>query len=290
MSTGPPETRSARRTSTRSTGKPKNPGRAHRGATCSAASKTSGKSIDELCGVTTSSTVSAAAPTTVASTSSTSTSTTSTTSTLQAEGTSDGGNNGLGGGNGNGNGNGQGNGNGGNGNGHCPSRNPRPLVDSFVVESGASPWHPTRTSHELARYRSSDEIPLIGVVHQAGSDYLYQCVLGETEEVNIWLYTPLLPSERAAIEAAGCRKADELFARYSRRDGRLAIAHNSVGVITVRPSRPRATPRSRSACSSRPCATTCTSSGRTCCSSAGGSRRQRSSPPDPFRPVPSAAE
>lgn len=116
-----------------------------------------------------------------------------------------------------------------------PSRNPRLLVDSFVVESGASPWHPTCTSHEVARYRSSDEIPLVGVVHQAGSDYLYQCVLGQTEEVNIWLYTPLLPSERAAIEAAGSRKADELFARYSKRDGRLAIADNSVGVIAVRP-------------------------------------------------------
>ena len=98
-------------------GKPKNPD-APPWRNLLAASKTSGKSIDELCGVTTSSTVSAAAPTTVASTSSTSTSTTSTTSTLQAEGTSDGGNNGLGGGNGNGNGNGQGNGNGGNGNGH----------------------------------------------------------------------------------------------------------------------------------------------------------------------------
>jgi hypothetical protein len=115
-----------------------------------------------------------------------------------------------------------------------PIRNPRLLVDAFVVESGASPWHPTRTTHEVARYRWSDEIPLVGVVHQAGGDYLYQCVLGQTEEVNIWLYTPLLSSERAAIEAATGRKADELFARYSRRDGRLAIAHNSVGVIAVR--------------------------------------------------------
>ena len=116
-----------------------------------------------------------------------------------------------------------------------PSRNPRLLVDSFVVESGASPWHPTRTSHELARYRSSDEIPLIGVVHQAGSDYLYQCVLGETEEVNIWLYTPLLPSERAAIEAAGCRKADELFAAVQRARWPAGHRTNSVGVIAVRP-------------------------------------------------------
>ncbi len=114
------------------------------------------------------------------------------------------------------------------------TRNPRLLVDAFVVESGASPWRPTRCTQELALYRRSHEIPLVGVVEQAGTQYLYQCVLGQTEEVNIWLYTPLLPCERAAIEAASARRASELFVRFSRRDGRLAIAHNSVGVIAVR--------------------------------------------------------
>ncbi len=114
------------------------------------------------------------------------------------------------------------------------ARNPRLLVDAFVVESGASPWQPTRCSREVARYRRSHDIPLVGVVEQAGTHYLYQCVLGQTEEVNIWLYTPLLPSERDAIEAVGPPRATELFARFSRRDGRLVIAHNSVGVIAVR--------------------------------------------------------
>jgi hypothetical protein len=114
-------------------------------------------------------------------------------------------------------------------------RNPRLLVDGFTVESGANPWQPTRCTRELIRYRRSREIPLVGVVEQAGAQYLYQCVLGQSEEVNIWLYTPLLQSERDAIEAASARRANELFARFSRRDGRLVIAHNSVGVIAVRP-------------------------------------------------------
>lgn len=118
-----------------------------------------------------------------------------------------------------------------------PIRNPRLLVDGFTVESGASPWKPTRCTREVARYRRSHEIPLVGVVEQSGAHYLYQCVLGQTEEVNIWLYTPLLPSERDAIEAAGPRRADALFVRFSRRDGRLVIAHNSVGVIAIRPLR-----------------------------------------------------
>ncbi len=113
-------------------------------------------------------------------------------------------------------------------------RNPRLFIDGFTVESGASPWQPTRCTREVARYRRSREIPLVGVVEQSGTQYLYQCVLGQTEEVNIWLYTPLLPVERDAIEAASPRRATELFARFSRRDGRLAIAHNSVGVIAVR--------------------------------------------------------
>ena len=95
-------------------GKPKNPD-APPWRNLVEASKASGKSIDELCGVTTSAPVAATVPTTVASTSSTST-TSSTTSTIQAEGTSNGGNNGLGGGNGNGNGNGNGH-----DNGHSPN-------------------------------------------------------------------------------------------------------------------------------------------------------------------------
>ena len=114
-------------------------------------------------------------------------------------------------------------------------RSPRLLVDGFSVETGANPWQPTRCTRELVRYRRSRDIPLVGVVEQAGTQYLYQCVLGQSEEVNIWLYTPLLQSERDAIEAASTRKANELFARYSRRDGRLVISHNSVGVIAVRP-------------------------------------------------------
>ena len=122
------------------------------------------------------------------------------------------------------------------------TRNPRLLVDAFVVESGASPWHPTRGTREVARYRCSTDIPLVGVLEQAGTHYLYQCVLGQGEEVNIWLYTPLLPCERDAIEAVSARQADELFQRYSRRDGRLAIAHNSVGVIAVRPLKADADP------------------------------------------------
>jgi hypothetical protein len=121
-------------------------------------------------------------------------------------------------------------------------RSPRLLVDGFTVESGANPWQPSRCTRELVRYRRSREIPLVGVVEQSGTQYLYQCVLGQTEEVNIWLYTPLLPAERDAIEAASSRKANELFIRFSRRDGRLVIAHNSVGVIAVRPLRADADP------------------------------------------------
>jgi hypothetical protein len=103
-------------------GKPKNPD-APPWRNLLEASKTSGKSIDELCGVAPATTV---APTSGTSPSSTSTtSTTSTSSTLQAEGTSNGGNDEHGGGNGGGNGNGNGGGNGnGNGNGNGHTSNP----------------------------------------------------------------------------------------------------------------------------------------------------------------------
>jgi hypothetical protein len=112
---------------------------------------------------------------------------------------------------------------------------PHGAVRPLRVEAGACPWQPTPGAHEIARYRMVKDLPLLGVVEQDGSLFLYQCVLGEAEQVNIWTYTPLLAHERHAIEDASPRRATELIARLGRRPGQIAIAHRSVGLIAVRP-------------------------------------------------------
>ena len=106
---------------------------------------------------------------------------------------------------------------------------------ALLVEAGACPWQPTPQTRELTRYRMADDFPLTGVLEQGGSLYLYHCVLGHVEQVNIWTYTPLLRHEQRAIEEATPRRAGALIARYSRRAGQIAIAHRSVGLIAIRP-------------------------------------------------------
>lgn len=112
---------------------------------------------------------------------------------------------------------------------------PHGELRTLRVEAGACPWQPAPGTHEVARYRMADDLPLVGVVEQHGALFLYQCVLGQLEQVNIWTYTPLLPHERHAIEDASPRRATELIARLGRRPGQIAIAHRSVGLIAVRP-------------------------------------------------------
>jgi hypothetical protein len=109
------------------------------------------------------------------------------------------------------------------------------VVSTLLVEVGVCPWQPTPRTREVARYRMADDLPLTGVVEQEGSLFLYRCVLGHAEQVNIWTYTPLLPQEQREIEGASSRRATELIARFGRRPGQIAIAHRSVGLIAVRP-------------------------------------------------------
>jgi len=109
------------------------------------------------------------------------------------------------------------------------------VVRALLVEAGACPWQPTPRTREVARYRMADDLPLTGVVEQGGALFLYQCVLGHVEQVNIWTYTPLLPHEHREIHDATPRHASALIARFSRRPGQIAIAHRSVGLIAIRP-------------------------------------------------------
>ena len=112
---------------------------------------------------------------------------------------------------------------------------PLGVARALLVETGACPWQPTPRTRELSRYRMADDLPLTGVVEQVGSLYLYQCVLGHVEQVNIWTYTPLLRHEHCAIEEATPGRASALIARYGSRAGQIAIAHRSVGLIAIRP-------------------------------------------------------
>lgn len=68
------------------------------------------------------------------------------------------------------------------------------MSDQLRPQQGARPWLPAGdvTSHLLL---NEYNIPLAGLIEQDGVIYLYVCLLGELEDVNLWAYALLDDTE-----------------------------------------------------------------------------------------------
>lgn len=64
------------------------------------------------------------------------------------------------------------------------------MSDLIELTAGARPWLPAPGTNESLRLDEYN-IPLAGIVHQHGHDYLYVCAAGEENDVNVWLYVTL---------------------------------------------------------------------------------------------------
>jgi hypothetical protein len=67
-------------------------------------------------------------------------------------------------------------------------------MSDLLPEQGARPWLPASNVTALTILNEYD-IPLSGLIEQNGETYLYVCLLGELEELNIWAYSPLGEAE-----------------------------------------------------------------------------------------------
>ena len=65
-------------------------------------------------------------------------------------------------------------------------------------ERDAQPWLPASTAVQGLVLNEYD-IPLAGLVKQNETTYLYVCLVGELEPLNIWAYAPLRESEVAEL-------------------------------------------------------------------------------------------
>src|SRR5579863_8777207 len=67
------------------------------------------------------------------------------------------------------------------------SRERPTMSDQLRPQQGARPWLPAYdvTSRLLL---NEYNIPLAGLIDQDGVTYLYACLLGELEDVNLWAY------------------------------------------------------------------------------------------------------
>jgi hypothetical protein len=105
------------------------------------------------------------------------------------------------------------------------------MADLIEVESGALPWKPAPDSRVVEVYNEYD-IPTAGVVQQHGVDFLFECISEGQSRLSVWIYTLVLPDERAHIEQA---TPDQFEARMDSalhaRAGVLAIALEGLGVL-----------------------------------------------------------
>jgi hypothetical protein len=74
------------------------------------------------------------------------------------------------------------------------------------VQVGAAPWLPAADAEAVAEYEYAEyeyyEMPLSGVVRQAGVEYFFTCMAGQEENFNFWVYWPITAADREAVESA----------------------------------------------------------------------------------------
>jgi hypothetical protein len=82
------------------------------------------------------------------------------------------------------------------------------MSDLLLPEQGARPWLPASNATALEILNEYD-VPLSGLVEQGGTTYLYTCLFGELEDLNIWAYARL---DEAEVERITSLLDDELGA------------------------------------------------------------------------------
>lgn len=101
------------------------------------------------------------------------------------------------------------------------------MSDLLRLQQGARPWLPADNVTPLEILNEYD-IPLSGLIEQGGMTFLYVCLLGELEELNIWAYSHLSEAEtgrlRSLIEDDLAAAIDEALAN---RMLVVALAHDA---------------------------------------------------------------
>lgn len=74
------------------------------------------------------------------------------------------------------------------------------MSDQLDPQKGAYPWLPA-TNVESVEVLNEYDFPLMGLVEQEGRTYLYACLFGEVEDLNIWAYARLDDGEVKRLQS-----------------------------------------------------------------------------------------
>lgn len=75
------------------------------------------------------------------------------------------------------------------------------MTDQVTPELGFLPWRPSNDAELIEVFDRYDR-PLIGVVREGGSEHLFACIAGQTDDWNAWVYTRIDPDEHSLLENA----------------------------------------------------------------------------------------
>lgn len=105
------------------------------------------------------------------------------------------------------------------------------MSEQIAIEQGREPWLPSADA-ELVRTLHFYDMPLIGVVRQAGTLHLFRCIEGHVDTNNLWAYTTLDEAELATIDAAELDALNDVIDRIV--DGRpvvVALSREGDGIL-----------------------------------------------------------
>lgn len=101
------------------------------------------------------------------------------------------------------------------------------MADQISLQPGFAPWEPAADA-QLARTLNFYDMPLIGLIRQAGALYLFTCVEGHTAAENLWAYA-LVQDEEGSSLARAAKDAEDFDALV-----RGIVADRSVVVALAR--------------------------------------------------------
>ncbi|HEY2575477.1 MAG TPA: hypothetical protein VGI74_04145 [Streptosporangiaceae bacterium] len=98
------------------------------------------------------------------------------------------------------------------------------MSDQINLVIGAKPWRPSSDSEEVEVYAQYD-MPIAGVVSQAGCYFLFECVEGAVTSFSLWVYAPVTDREEAHLSTLTDDKLSESMNEiWASRDVTVAIA------------------------------------------------------------------
>lgn len=98
------------------------------------------------------------------------------------------------------------------------------------LQAGTPPW--LGNSHaELVEQLHFHDLPLIGITRLNGQNFLFRCVIGEVEPVNVWTYTPLTAEDLVAIDTVDEGSFDEVVLAIAGNGEAVAVAFDGYGII-----------------------------------------------------------